>query len=194
MASREELERADANVARRDAREHGAREHLLPSDDLARRHGRERTRGRHTERRHRLAHDVLAKHGTERGAAVPTARERRPPGALELDVAALAVRADDLAEQDRPSVTELPDEAPELVSGVGERDRLGALGQHVAREQLSSLGRFELGRIEPEHRRERAVDLHEARLAHLRGSDPRMEAIGQTRVGIVERERHRRHH
>ena len=164
VARGEELERADADVARGHAREHRARQHLLAHDALARRHGGERARGRDAERGHRLAHDVLAQHGAERGASVAAARERRAPRALELDVASLAVLADDLAEQDRAPVAELRHEAAELVPGVRERDRLRALGQRVAGEHLRALGRSELRpRSSAEQLGERAVDLHDAR-------------------------------
>ena len=118
----EELERADAEVARGHAREDRAGQHLLAHDALARRHGGERARGRDAERRHRLADDVLAQHRAERGASVAAARERRASRALELDVAPPPVVADDLAEQDRATVAELGDEPAELMAGVRERD------------------------------------------------------------------------
>ena len=80
-------------------------------------------------------HDVFAQHRAEPGAPVAAARERRAAGALELDVAALAVAVDDLAEQERAAVAELGHEVAELVAGVEPGERLGALGHLVAGEE-----------------------------------------------------------
>ena len=131
----EELERADAEVARGDAREDRAGQRLLAHDELPGRRDGERARGRDAQRRHRLADEVLAQHRAERGASVAAARERRASGALELDVASPPVVADDLAEQDRAPVAELRDEPAELMPGVRERDRLRACRDLVADEQ-----------------------------------------------------------
>ena len=128
----EELERAHAEVARRHAREDRARQRLFAEDALARRRDGEGTRGRDAQRRHRLADEVLAQDGAKRGASVAATRKRRASGALELDVAPQAVLADDLAQQDGPTVAELRDESAELMAGVSERERLRASGDLVA--------------------------------------------------------------
>src|SRR5262249_14773739 len=120
-----------------------ARLHLLAYDGFARRHDREGPGGGDAERRHGLAHDVLPEHGAERRASVSTARERSAPCTLQLEIAALAVLPDDLAEQDGAAVTELGHEVSELMAGVSERDRRRAFGQRVAGEQLCALGRCE---------------------------------------------------
>ena len=72
----EELEGADADVARGDAGEHGTRQRRLAPDRLAGRHGGERSGGRDAERRHRLADDVFAQDRAESGAAVAVAARR----------------------------------------------------------------------------------------------------------------------
>ena len=90
----EELEGADADMARGDAGQDGARQGFLAQHLLAGGDGGERPRRRHAERRHRLADDVLAQHRAERRPAVAAAREGRRARALELDVAALAVAVD----------------------------------------------------------------------------------------------------
>ena len=131
----EELERADADVARGDARQHRAGQHRLAQHRLAGGDDRERARGRDAERVHRLADQHLAQHRPDRRLAVAAARERRAARALEGDVAAPAGAVDHLAEQERAAVAELRREAAELVAGVGLRDRLGAFGQRVAGEQ-----------------------------------------------------------
>src|SRR3546814_1501159 len=52
-----------------------------------------------------------------------------------LDVKARAVRGDQLAQQQRAPVTELGREMAELVPGIGERQRVRALGQFRPRKQ-----------------------------------------------------------
>ena len=90
-ADGEELEGADADMARGDARQHRAGQRGLADDVLAGDDGGERARGRDAEREHGLADDVFAQHRPERGAAVAAAGERGAARALELDVAADAV-------------------------------------------------------------------------------------------------------
>jgi alkanesulfonate monooxygenase SsuD/methylene tetrahydromethanopterin reductase-like flavin-dependent oxidoreductase (luciferase family) len=125
-AAREVLERAHADVAGRDARQHRAGQPLLAHDGVARRDRRQRARGRNAERRHRLAHEVLAQHRPDAPRAVAAARERRAPRALELDVAAHARPVDHLAEQDGPAVAQLRHEHAELVPRVRRGDGLGS--------------------------------------------------------------------
>ena len=100
----EVLEGADADVAGGDARQHGAGQRRLADDLFAGRHRGQRAGRRDAERGHGLAHDVLAQHRSERGAAVAAARKGRRPGALELDVAAYAVAIHHLAEQNGAAV------------------------------------------------------------------------------------------
>ncbi len=189
-ARREVFEGADADVARRDAGDDGPAE-TVTRDVFAGEHRRERARGRHAQRRHRLADDVLAEDGAERRAPVAPAREGRTPGPLQLHVAPLAVSADDLTEQDRAPVAELGHEVTELVTGVRERDGCRARRQRVAREDLRALGRSQRVGIEAEEVGERAVDLHDPRVLDLRRSDARVELSGQAPVAVVEGE-HRR--
>ena len=148
----------------------------------------ERARRRDAERRHRLADEVLAQDGPERGATVAASRERGAARALELDVPSLAVLADDLAEQDRASVAQLPHERAELVARVGERQGLRARRNTVAREDLCPLGRRERRLIQPELGSERTIDLHDRRFGDRRGIHPGIEAVGQARVRVVEGE------
>ena len=101
------LKRADADVARGNARQHSTGQHRLAKNLLAGRNGREGARGRDAQRVHGLGDDVFAQHRPERGAAVAAARKRRRHGARQLDVFARAVAADNVAEQDRAAVAEL---------------------------------------------------------------------------------------
>ena len=185
----EELERADADVAGRDAGQHRAGQHRLAHHRLAGRDDRERARGRDAERVHRLADQHLAQHRPDRRLAVAAARERRAARALERDVAAPPLAVDHLAEQHRAAVAELRREAAELVPGIGLRDRLGAFGQRVAGEQRGAGVTGQRRDVEAELLRERLVE--EQRLRRRRGlRAPRhREALEVAGVGVFERER-----
>ena len=135
----EVLEGADAEVARCDAGEDGSRQEALAEHSLAGGDRGQGAGGRHAQRRHGLAHDVFAQDRTERGAAVAAAGEGGGAGAFELDVVAHAVAPDHLAQQVGAAVAELRHEMPELVPGIGERQRLGPLGHAVAGQDLHAL-------------------------------------------------------
>ena len=157
------LEGADADVARGDAGEYGARQNRLAHHVLAGHDGGERARRGDAEREHRLADDVFPQHGAECGAAVAPAGERRPAGPLELDIAADAVRVDDFAEQDGAAIAELRHEMTELVAGIGHRDRVGTVRNAFAGEDFGALrARKQLG-VETEMDRQRPVELDQAR-------------------------------
>jgi len=189
---REVLKGADAQVTARDAREHRARQHLLAVDRVAREHRRERAGRRHAERVHRLAEHVLAEHRSDRRAPVTAARERCRPRSLQLNVAARTGTIDELAEQDRAAVAELRNEAAELMTRVGERDRIRVFGQSVAGEDRDALGAREGRGIEPELVRERRVDRERDRRAHRARGRARVEAAGERGVAMLEAETHPR--
>src|SRR5918993_1426911 len=106
LVRRDPLDGADPDMARRDAREHGALKHRLPIHGLARdRHG-QAPGGRDAEGVHRLADDVFPQHGPERRPPVTPAGEPRLPCSFELNVHAIAARCDLLAKQDRTAIAE----------------------------------------------------------------------------------------
>src|ERR1039457_7704212 len=95
----EVLESAYAKVACRYPREESSRQgciakHAFPRGDCG-----QGPRGWHTQRRHRLTHDVLAQDRTERGSPVAAPREWSGARALKLDVVTHAVVAHHLAKQ-----------------------------------------------------------------------------------------------
>ena len=187
----EELEGADANVARRDAGENGTRQHGLAHHAFAGHHRGERTRGGDAEPEHGFAHDVFAQDRSERGATVAAAGERGRAGTLELDVAADAVPVDDLAEQNGAAVAELRHEMAELVAGIGHGDGVGAFRQAFSGEDFGALGRCELVRIEPKLDGELPVQLDQPGSGD-RGRGHAREEIGrQGRVGMLEGEMQR---
>ena len=140
------------------------------------------------KRGHRLADDVFAQHRTERGAAVAAARKRRRAGPLELDVAADAVRVDDLAEQNGAAIAELRHEMPELVAGIGHRDRVGAVGDALAGEDLGAFRAVEQVRIEPELDRQRPVQLDQPGSGDGGRRDAGEKVRRQRRIGVLEGE------
>ena len=187
----EKLEGADADMARRHAGQHRAGQHGLADHVLAGDDGGERARGRNAQREHRLADDVFAQHRPERRAAVAAAGERRGARALELDVAADAVRVDDLAEQDGAAVAELGHEMPELVAGIGHRDRIGAVGNASCRRGFRRpRARQQVG-IEAELERQRPVQLDQPGRGHRGRRHAGEKARRQRRIGVLEGEMHR---
>ena len=169
----EELEGADPDVARRHARQHRAGQRRLAPAPARRSSRRPATRvvGMPSAA---IASLTMYSRSTGPSAARPSPRRENGvgPGALELDVAAHAVAVDDLAEQDGAAVAELRHEVAELVAGIGKRDRLDAMGDAVAREDLHALGARQRLGIEAELAGERGVELDQAR----RGDRRRREA------------------
>jgi len=113
-----------------------------------------------------------------------------PPGWLLLTVTAPAVPPHNLAEQDGTTIAELRDEVAELMSGVYECDRRGALWRLVAGQNGRAGGRREQVGVETQECRQRPVDFHDLRLSHLGRRDLGKEAARQTAVRVVEGEGH----
>ena len=116
------LEGPHPQVAGGDAREDGAGQKSLAANRLAGGHDGQRAGRRDAERVHRLADEVLAEHRADRRPSVATARERRAPRALQVNVAPAPIDVEDLAEEQRPPVAEPRRPAAELVAGVALRN------------------------------------------------------------------------
>jgi hypothetical protein len=180
----EVLEGADAQVARRDAREHRARQAVSAQHELARRHRRERARRGHTERVHRLAHA-----GSSRSTGPSAARPSPPrengvgPEPLSCTSRRTPSRPSDLAEQHGAAVAELRDEVAELVPRVGERDRLGSRGAAGCRRARAtpSGDRSSASASMPQELGERLGSTREQRrrLDRRRARSVREEALGR---------------
>jgi hypothetical protein len=100
------LERPDPQMAGRHPGEHRAGEHSIAGDALTGGdHGQCPRRG-DVEGVHRLADQQLAQHRPDRRLTVTAASERCRPRTLEVEVATLALGVDDLAQKQRPPVTE----------------------------------------------------------------------------------------
>ena len=185
------LEGAHPDVARGDPRQDGAGQRCLAQHCLPGRYRGQRPGRRYAQCRHGLAHDVLAQHRAQRGTAVATAGEGRPPGALELDVAPRAVSPHHLAEQDGAPVAELRHELAELMPGIGEGDRLRTFGHAIAGQDLHTLRADQTVGIEPQALGQLGIHPHEPRRRHGRRVEPRVEALRKARIGVVEGKAHR---
>ncbi len=182
------LERPDPDVAGRDAGEHRAGQQPLPRDLLARRDHGERAAGRDPERVHRLAEDVLAQHRPDDRLAVASARERRAAGALEVQVAPVAVRVEDLAEQQRATIAQPRRVRAELMAGVRHRDRRGPVGPRVAGERRDPVGCPQGAGIDAELGRQPLVEHEQARRGRGDGLPRLVQPLELAHEGVVERE------
>ena len=93
-------------------------------------HKRQRARGRHAEMMHRLAAQKFTDRRAQHRTTIGTTRIRRRARALELQLEALRVGRDYLAQQDRATIAKLPRPIAELMTAVYRRVSLHA-GQHT---------------------------------------------------------------
>ena len=76
----------------------------------------------------------------------------------------------------------------ELMTGIGHRDRLGVVGELIARKQGRRLER-DRG-VEPKFLGQRGVEHDELRIRHGRGCNAPIEARRQAGVGVLKTEAH----
>jgi hypothetical protein len=103
-----------------------------------------------------------------------------------LDVPADAVAIDNLAQQNRPAISELRNERPVLVASVGHREGGGALRYPVACEDRNALRRGKGSGVKIEVRRELFVQPYKTRRRDAHRSEPRIEALRELRIAVVE--------
>src|SRR4051812_30162964 len=83
-------------------------------------------------------------------------------------------------------VAKLRNEMPELVSGIGEGDRLGSVGEPLASEHIDVFGTGEPIRIEAEVTRQIAVQLHQSRRPNGCGRHACEKAARQACECVIE--------
>ena len=159
------LEAPDAQVAAGDADEYGAGQHRFPLYRTSGAHHRERARRRNAQRVHRLTDDVFAEHRSHRGQAVATACERGAARPLEMEVPDATVIVDEFAEQQRPPVAQLRNEATELMPGVGLGYWGRTAGYQVAHQKSKSVSATQPGGVEAKLGGQRLVQDEQARVA-----------------------------
>ncbi|GAA0254181.1 hypothetical protein GCM10008965_23620 [Methylorubrum aminovorans] len=181
-------------MARCDPRQDGAGQDRLADHLLARGDGGQRASGRDAEGMHGLADEIFTQYGSEGGTPVTPAGERRRARSFELDVTP-PVAADDLTEQNGPTIAELRHELSELVTGIGRRERLGALRDVLPGQHGDTLRTFKPHSVEPEILGKRSIEPYQPRCLDRRWRDPLEEAVRQARVAVVEGEEggHRRY-
>ncbi len=94
----------------------------------------QRTCGRHAEVMHCFAAQELADRRAQHRSPIGTARVRRAPGALQLQLPVRPLRGEQLAQRDRTTIAELPRPMAELVAAVVGCPRRHAGIQRVAAE------------------------------------------------------------
>ena len=115
----------------------------------------------------------------------PTAAMPSPPRengvrtrALQVQVATGAVRVDELAEQQRPTVAEPRAEPAELVTGVRLGHRGGAVGHDVAEQEAQAVGASQPADVEAQLAGQRLVEREQAGFGGV-GGLPRNRQLGQ---------------
>ncbi len=120
----------------------------------------------------------------------PPRENRRAPRALQLQIVTRAIRADHFTEQKGAAVAELGYESTELVAGIGLCNRLGTLGNRVAREHRDAVRRLQPVGVERELCREPEVETDELRLRNTGGFLFGEEPFRQPGIGVVEENVH----
>ena len=185
----EELEGADADVARGHAGEHRAGQHASractrsPVVTAA----SERVVGMPSAA---IASLTMYSRSTGPSAARPSPRRENGVGPEPLSWMSRRTpsRVDDLAEQDGPAVAELRHEMAELVAGIGHRDRLGAIGDALAGEDFGAFRALQHVGIEAELDGQRPVQLDQPGGGDRGRGHAGEKVRRQRRIGVLERE------
>jgi len=112
------LECAHTQMTGGNTRQHCAGFGPVAHDPFARCDHRKGTACWNTQSMHRLTHEIFTQHRAKHGLAIALAGERRAARSLELNVAALTVAVDHLADKQGAAVTELRRKSAELVAGI----------------------------------------------------------------------------
>ena len=107
-----------------------------------------------------------------------------------MQIVTRAIRVDDFTEKEGAAVTELGYESTELVAGIGLCNRLGTLGNRVAREHRDSVSRLQPVGVDRELCRESEVETDELRLRNTGGFLFGEEPFRQPGIGVVKENVH----
>ncbi len=99
---------------------------------------------------------------------------------------ALAVARYQLAEEVGAPVAELGHKAPKLMPGIGQRDRLCAVGHPVPGENCNTTLARERIRIESQFPGQFHIDFHDARCRDRCWVQTRVEVLRKPRICVVE--------
>ncbi len=101
---------------------------------------RQRARGRDAESMHRLRGEEFADRRAQHRAPVAHARVGRLARSLQLDFPELAIRSDDLAEQQRAAIAKAWHVDTELVAGINRGERFAAGERSAAGQSCDDVG------------------------------------------------------
>ena len=186
LAGREILEGAHADMAGRDPGQHRAGQGGFAVDGFAGGHGGQRPGRGHAQAVHGLGQQVFAQHRAQPRAPVAAAAEGGGAGALQLDITPPPLPVDHLAQQNRPPVAKLWHPAAKLVPGIGLRQRLGPVGQTIARQHGQPLGCRQRVGVKAKASRQIAVQRQQRRPRHRFGALAGKEAVGQPGIAVVK--------
>lgn len=103
-----------------------------------------------------------------------------------MDVEAPAVPPHHLAQQVRPSITEARHKMAELVPGIGQSHRLGALGDAVSSQNGHTLRPRQFERIDAQVLGQFRVQPNQPRCRYRGWIEAGMKAVGQSGVTVLE--------
>ena len=147
---------------------------------------RQRARGRDTEPMHRLRGEKFSDRRTQHRAPVAHARVGGLARSFQLDFPELAIRTDDLAEQQRPTIAKAWHVDTELVAGINRGDRFAAGERPAAGKSCDDLGVGEALWRQPDQCRGRLGLGDEIGLRQRRRRDPGKEGARHAREAVVE--------
>ena len=183
----EELKRADPQMRGRDPRQHRTLfRPVLAQYRFAGGRGRKRAGGGDAKGVHRLAHQVFAQHRAKHGLAVTATRKRRLARAFQVQVTAVSVAVDQLANQQCTSIAQLRREAPELVACIGHGDRTAAVGNAHAHQLLGPFAGFKVIGIQSKFVRQSAVQAQHFRVGDLRALPINIKALKLADEAVVK--------
>ena len=103
-----------------------------------------------------------------------------------MNIAAIAVAVDHLANKQRTTVTKLRRKPAKLMSRVGLCQRTGTIGQPAAGKKGSTFSAVQFIRIQPQFGRKLPVQLHDCRIRNLVPLPGRIEPFQFNRIAVVE--------
>ena len=140
VACQKILKSPDPNVTYSNASEHAPWQRpFLAHNFLPGCNGGERAGGGNPKSGHGFAHNVFPEDRTEGGFAIAATGESRASRSLQLQIVTCAVSADHFTEQKGAAVAELRRESAELMASIGLCNRLGTLGNRIARKHRDAV-------------------------------------------------------
>ena len=181
------LEGADTDVARSHARQDRARQRSLAIDRLARDTAASALVVGIASACIASPINIFTQHRPEAARPSPLRENGVGPEPLSLNISAMSVAVDYLAQEQRPAVAKLRREAAELVAGVGLGQRHRALGVSLPAKIRAPCSESRASASSPNSSAKSRLSLTNAGRATCAASG-HVEALELARIGIVEGE------